>query len=242
MMYGYARVSSKGQDTTNQVDELRAAGCERIFQERASAAAGRKRPALRQALAVLERGDCLVVTRLNRLARSARDALNILSAVNEKGADIRSLREVWADTTTAHGRLVITIMSGLAEFDREMIAERTGEGRASAKARGVRLGRPPVLNAAQRRFILDQRNADPPATIGDLQRILGVSRATIVRASKEPAPEPEPPPPVWHAPTCAVFTSGAGNTVRCTCGGVGHGAGGLQMDIEELIRREGRPT
>src|SRR5438046_10768046 len=97
-------------------------------------------------MAVLAKGDVLVVTRLDRLARSTRDLLNLLGTIAEKGAGFKSIRDTWADTTTAHGRLMLTVL-GLAEFERELIRTRTGEGRARAKARGVILGRKPKLTA-----------------------------------------------------------------------------------------------
>ena len=93
----------------------------------------------------LEAGDVLIVTRLDRLARSTRDLLNVLDAVAKQGAGFRSLKDAWADTTTPHGRLMLTILGGLAEFERELIRARTGEGRKRAKDRGVRFGRPRKL-------------------------------------------------------------------------------------------------
>lgn len=184
MIYGYARVSTSGQDHAGQVAELTAAGCGQVFAETVSGAAGRKRPQLARVLAQLQEGDVLAVTRLDRLARSTRDALNTLAAVAAKKADFRSLREVWADTTTAHGRLMVTLMSGLAEFERELIMARTGEGHAAAKARGVKLGRRPRLTRAQVAFVLEARAERPPVPLGQLQRILGVSRSTICRATR----------------------------------------------------------
>jgi len=238
MNYGYARVSDPGQDYAGQVAELTAAGCERIFSEKRSAAAGRKRPALRQAVEALGPGDCLVVTRLNRLARSARDALNTLAAVAAKGADFRSLRETWADTTTPHGRFIVTVFVGVAELDRELILERTGEGRQAARARGVKLGRPSTLNATQRAFVRDQL-ATHAATIGELTALLGVSRSTITRAARSaPAEQPERRPPAWHAPTCAAL---GGGSARCTCGGVAHCAAPNSISRKSPGRRP-RPS
>jgi DNA invertase Pin-like site-specific DNA recombinase len=101
----------------------------------------------------------LVVIRLDRLARSARDLLNLLGTIAEKGAGFKSLRDIWADTTTAHGRLMLTALGGLAEFERELIRTRTGEGRERAKARGVVLGRKPKLSPHQRREALARREA-----------------------------------------------------------------------------------
>jgi DNA invertase Pin-like site-specific DNA recombinase len=99
----------------------------------------------------LDAGDVVLVTRLDRLARSTRDLLNILAGVAEKGAAFRSLADNWADTTTAHGRLMLTVLGGLAEFERELIKSRTQEGRARAVARGKRMGRPYKLTSHQRR-------------------------------------------------------------------------------------------
>lgn len=144
MIYGYARVSTDGQSVEAQVAELTAAGCARVFRETASGAKT-DRAQLRRALSGLAPDDVLVVARLDRLARSTRDLLNTLAAIAESGAGFRSLHDTWADTTTPHGRLMLTVLGGLAEFERELVRARTGEGRARAKARGVKLGRKPKL-------------------------------------------------------------------------------------------------
>jgi len=115
MMVGYARVSTDGQSLTAQVAELKAAGCTEVFQEKISGAKS-DRAQLTRLMERLEAGNVLVVTRLDRLARSTRDLLNVLGAVADKGAGFRSLRDAWADTTTAHGRLMLTVLGGLAEF------------------------------------------------------------------------------------------------------------------------------
>lgn len=182
MNYGYARVSTSGQDLVAQIVALEAAGVGQVVTEAASAATGRQRPALARLVASLRPGDVLTVTRLNRLARSAVDGLNLLSAVVAKGAGFRSLAEPWADTTTPAGRLMLTVLAGFAEFDREMILERTAEGRTASKARGTRFGRPPRLTGAQLRFVLASRAATPPVPVGELAALTGVSRSTINRA------------------------------------------------------------
>ena len=133
----------------------------------------------------LESGDVLVVTRLDRLARSTRDLLNILDVIGKAGAGFKSLSDAWADTTTPHGRLMLTVLGGLAEFERELIRARTGDGRARAKARGVKFGRPAKLTAHQRREAI-QRLAEGAAQT-DLARSYGVSQATISRLA---APSP----------------------------------------------------
>jgi DNA invertase Pin-like site-specific DNA recombinase len=138
------------------------------------------RPAeLAKALRRLEPGDVLIVTRLDRLARSTRDLLNILATVGEREAGFRSLKDTWADTTTPYGRLMLTVLGGLAEFERELIRARTGEGRRRAKDRGVRFGRPTALTPHQRAEAL-QRLAQGEAQ-ADLARSYGVSQATISR-------------------------------------------------------------
>ena len=121
----------------------------------------------------------LLVTRLDRLARSTRDLLNVLGEIGERGGGFRSLRDGWADTTTPHGRLMLTVLGGLAEFERELILSRTGEGRERAKARGVRFGRKPKLMPHQRREALTRKSAGEP--IVDIARSYAVSHSTISR-------------------------------------------------------------
>ncbi|TNC63125.1 recombinase family protein [Rubellimicrobium roseum] len=139
-IYGYARVSNDRQTLDAQVAQLRVAKAERVFQEKVSGAKP-ERVQLRKLLDRLEPGDVLLVTRLDRLARSTRDLLNILAAVTEKSAAFHSLADAWADTTTPHCGLMLTVLGGLAEFERELIRARTGEGRTRAKAAGKKLGR-----------------------------------------------------------------------------------------------------
>src|SRR5271169_6289132 len=175
---GYGRVSTDGQSLTAQVAELKAVNCERIYQEKISGARS-DRKQLTRLMAGLDKGDVLVVTRLDRLARSMRDLLNLLGTVAEKGAGFKSLRDAWADTTTAHGRLMLTVLGGLAEFERELIRTRTGEGRQRAMARGVVMGRRPKLTAHQRREAIDRREAGEVLT--DIARSYNVSHSTISR-------------------------------------------------------------
>src|SRR5436305_10876242 len=148
-IYGYARVSTDGQSLASQDAKLHAAGCAKVYAEKISGARS-DRPELAKLLKRLERGDVLMVTRLDRLARSSRDLLNILDAIGKAGAAFKSLGDTWADTTTPHGRLMVTVLGGLAEFERELILARTGDGRARAKAKGVKFGRPRKLTPHQR--------------------------------------------------------------------------------------------
>jgi DNA invertase Pin-like site-specific DNA recombinase len=178
MIYGYARVSTDGQSVDAQVKQLRAAGAVEIFKETASGAKT-DRARLRRALAQLDEGDVLTVTRLDRLARSTRDLLNTLAQIADKGAGFRSLADAWADTTTAHGRLMLTVLGGLAEFERELIRARTSEGRARAVARGVKLGRRPKLTPHQTKEAIRRRDAGEPTR--EIARMFNVSHSTISR-------------------------------------------------------------
>ena len=134
MISGYARVSTDGQSVDAQVKQMRAAGAGKALRETASRAKT-DRVQLGRALNQLDAGDVLMVTRFDRLPRSTRDLLNILARIGERGTDFRSLADAWADTTTSHGRLMLTVLGGLAEFERELIRARTGEGRARQGAR-----------------------------------------------------------------------------------------------------------
>jgi DNA invertase Pin-like site-specific DNA recombinase len=178
--YGYARVSTNGQDLAAQVTELLAAGCAKVFSEKMSGARS-DRPELAKVIRTLKPGDVLVVTRLDRLARSTRDLLNVLATVSEREAGFRSLKDSWADTTTPHGRLMLTVLGGLAEFERELIRARTGEGRKRAKDSGVKFGRPAALTPDQRQEAI-QRLAEGEAQ-ADVARTFNVSQATISRLS-----------------------------------------------------------
>jgi DNA invertase Pin-like site-specific DNA recombinase len=177
-IYGYARVSTDGQSLASQDAQLRASGCAKVYSEKISGVKT-DRPELARVIRRLEAGDVLMVTRLDRLARSTRDLLNILDAVGKAGAAFKSLGDTWADTTTPHGRLMLTVLGGLAEFERELILARTGAGRAHAKAQGVRFGRPPSLTPHQRREAMERLAQG--AAQAELARSYGVSQSTISR-------------------------------------------------------------
>ena len=177
-VFGYARVSTNGQELAGQVAELMAAGCAKVFKEKASGAKT-DRPELARVIRGLEDGDVLMVTRLDRLARSTRDLLNVLDAVAKQGAGFKSLKDTWADTTTPHGRLMLTVLGGLAEFERELIRARTGEGRKRARDRGVKFGRPRKLTAHQRQEALARLAAGE--TQADVARTYAVDPTTIGR-------------------------------------------------------------
>jgi DNA invertase Pin-like site-specific DNA recombinase len=178
MIYGYARVSTGGQDLASQLEALKAAGAEKIWREKVS---GSKtdRSELAKLMRSLNHGDVLLVTRLDPLARSTRDLLNVLDIVTKSGAAFKSLADAWADTTTPHGRLMLTVLGGLAEFERELIRERTGEGRKRAKANGVKFGRPRKLSPHQQAEILNRRANGESLSV--LAASYGVNRKTIIR-------------------------------------------------------------
>jgi DNA invertase Pin-like site-specific DNA recombinase len=178
MIVGYARVSTDGQTLDAQQAALKANGAERIFSEKISGAVT-DRKQLGKALASLGNGDLLLVTRLDRLARSTRDLLNILDTISRAGAKFKSLADSWADTTTPHGELMITVLAGLATFERHLIRARTDEGRKRAQARGVRFGRPQKLSRYQMEEALTRRANGEPLT--DIGRSYGVSHSTISR-------------------------------------------------------------
>jgi DNA invertase Pin-like site-specific DNA recombinase len=175
---GYARVSTDGQTLDAQQAALRSAGCEKVFAEKQSGAKT-DRAQLAKAIAALAKGDTLIVTKLDRLARSTRDLLNNLAAIAAAGASFKSLGDPWCDTTTPHGRLMLTVLGGLAEFERHLILARTGEGRARAQARGVRFGRKRKLTLHQQQEALARR-ANGEALV-DIARSYAVSHSTISR-------------------------------------------------------------
>jgi DNA invertase Pin-like site-specific DNA recombinase len=181
---GYARVSTDGQSLQSQTVALQGVGCARIFAEKISGAYS-DRPQLAKALAALAEGDTLVVCKLDRLARSTRDLLNTLDAIGKAGASFRSLADAWADTTTPHGRLMLTVLGGLAEFERHLILTRTAEGRTRAQANGVRFGRRPTLTPYQRAEALRRRAAGE--TLTEIARSMNVSHMTIARATNNGA-------------------------------------------------------
>lgn len=186
MLLGYARVSTEDQNLDLQRAALGEAGCDRIYEEKLSGAS-RNRPELARLLDHLRRGDVVVVTRLDRLARSTRDLLDIAELIKEAEAGLRSLGEPWADTTSPAGRMVLTVFAGIAEFERALLHQRTGAGRAAARARGVRFGRPPKLTAEQ--VGLARRLIDEGAAVRETARILKVHAATLYRALETAAPD-----------------------------------------------------
>ncbi len=181
MKYGYARVSpgGKSESVDAQARQLTKSGCKIVFRDVHVSGAKTDRAQLRRLLDQLDDGDVLIVTRLDRLARSTRDLLNTLATVTAKKAGFRSLGDAWADTTISHGRLMLTVLGGLAEFERDLIRARTGEGRERAKARGVKMGRKPKLTPHQQKEALKRRDHGEP--VREIARSFNVHHTTISR-------------------------------------------------------------
>ncbi len=176
MHVGYARVSTETQDTALQIDALRAMGCERIYQESISGS-NRERPELAKCLDVLRDGDTLTVWRLDRLGRSLKDLVSVVSDLEARGVEFRSLNES-IDTGSAGGKLIFHVFAALAEFERALVRERTRAGLAAARARGRKGGRPRKLSPGQVRKAKAML-LDPDMTKGEVARHFHVTRITL---------------------------------------------------------------
>jgi DNA invertase Pin-like site-specific DNA recombinase len=179
MLVGYARVSTADQTLGLQRDALTQAGCERLFTDTASGSRA-DRPGLDEALDFLRPGDTLVVWRLDRLGRSLRHLIDTLGGLDQRGIGFRSLQEQ-IDTTTSGGKLVFHVFGALAEFERDLIRERTSAGLAAARARGRRGGRPKALDP-RKAAIAQALYNDRTNSIADICRTLRISRATLYRS------------------------------------------------------------
>ena len=179
-LIGYARVSTYGHTLDSQLEQLRAAGCgsRNIYREKVTGARADRRELLRM-LRRLAPGDVVTVTRIDRLARSTFDLFGIVKRIVGAKADFRSLAEPWADTGTSTGRLMIAVLGGLADVERDLIRTRTAEGRNRAQKRGQHMGRPPKLTAAQQTEA--RRRRAEGATLAELARSYGVGKSTISR-------------------------------------------------------------
>jgi DNA invertase Pin-like site-specific DNA recombinase len=181
---GYARVSTYGQTLDVQLEQLRAAGCSsrNIYREKVTGARANRRELLKM-LKALAPGDVVTVTRIDRLARSTFDLFAIVKQIVDAGAQFRSLAEPWADTGTSTGRLMIAVLGGLADVERDLIRTRTAEGRSRAKAQGQHMGRPPKLTPQQQKEARQKRAEG--ATLKELAQTYNVGRATISRLTTQ---------------------------------------------------------
>ncbi len=177
---GYARVSTYGQTLDTQLEQLKAAGCAKVYREKATGAQVERRE-LQRMLKAMACGDVVTVTRIDRLARSTFDLFSIVKQIVDAGGQFRSLAEPWADSSTSTGRLMLAVLGGLADVERDLIRTRTAEGRSRATARGQHMGRPSALTA-QQAAEARQRRQDG-ATLKELADSYNVSKATISRLS-----------------------------------------------------------
>lgn len=178
MKLGYARCSTLDQNLDWQIDALMKEGCDRIFQEKFTGTR-KDRPELLRMMDMLREGDTVIICELTRLSRSVKDLFDLVEQVEKAGANIKSLKEPWLDTTTPQGRLLFTIFSGVSQFERELIRERTMEGLASARARGRMGGRP-----GKDKKIVEQALTlyDSKAySVDEISKTTGISRATLYK-------------------------------------------------------------
>jgi DNA invertase Pin-like site-specific DNA recombinase len=178
MKIGYARVSTTDQKLDLQLAALKEAGCGRIYQEKISGAK-RERPELQRLLDQLRPTDVVVVWKLDRLARSTQHLLELVELIKIAEASFCSLSEPWADTTSHTGKMIMTVFAGIAEFERDLIRERTGAGRVAAKQRGVRFGRPEKMNEEQK--LLARRLLQEDKSVSEVAKTFNVHKATIYR-------------------------------------------------------------
>lgn len=182
MKIGYARVSTKDQSLDIQLQALRRAGCKQIYQEKVSGA-GRDRPEFRKMMEHLRKDDVLIIWRLDRLARSTRLLLDTVEILKEKGTSFKSLTEPWADTTSTTGKLVMTVFAGLAEFERDLIRDRTDVGRQAALKRGVKFGRPGKMTVEQLKMA--KKLLKEGKSIRYVAEIFGIHFTTLYRYLRE---------------------------------------------------------
>ena len=189
MKIGYARVSTLDQNLDLQIRALGKAGCKKLFREKVSGAS-RQRPELQRMLDQVREGDTVVVWKLDRLARSTRDLLDTMDTIREAGGKFQSLSEPWADTTSHAGKMIMTVFAGIAEFERDLIRERTSAGRVAAQERGVRFGRPRKLTPDQTK--LAKRLLDEGKLVNEIAKLFGVHVATIYRLAATGGCKPKP--------------------------------------------------
>ena len=178
MLVGYARVSTQDQKLELQRDALAGAGCEKVFEDKASGVKA-ARPGLAEAVAFMRPGDTLVIWKLSRLGRSLKQLIEAVQNLQDKGIELKSLHES-IDTNTATGKLLFHIVAAFAQFERDNMIENTKAGLEAARARGRKGGRKPALDGRKLAFAMTLR-ADPTLPIADICKTLGVSRATFYR-------------------------------------------------------------
>lgn len=183
MIFGYARVSTVEQNLNRQLDFLKAAGSEEIIQEKVTGTKA-DRPELNRLLDKLRKGDIILVTDLTRLSRSTKDLFNLVEQIENKGANIKSLKESWLDTTTPQGKLMFTFMAGISQFERDLISQRTKEGLAAARARGKKGGRKPKLDENKKKAVYELYQ-QKKATVKSICDMFNISKPTLYKVVNE---------------------------------------------------------
>jgi DNA invertase Pin-like site-specific DNA recombinase len=178
MKIGYARVSTEEQNLDRQLDSLKEAGCEKIFQEKITGTK-KERPELDKLMEQLRSGDLIIISDLTRLSRSVKDLFSLVDQIEKKGANIKSLKESWMDTSTPQGKLMFTIFAGISQFERDLISQRTLEGLAAARARGRNGGRPKKDEKAITLAL--KMYQEKTYSIAEITKATGVSKTTIYR-------------------------------------------------------------
>ncbi len=181
MKIGYARVSTSKQDLDTQLNLLNIEGCEKIFQEKISGAI-KKRPELERLLDTLREGDIVIISELTRLSRSTKDLFNLVDSIQAKGANIKSLKENWVDTTSPIGCFMFTVLAGITQFERDLISLRTKEGLEASRKKG-KVGGRPRKNQEKVATAISLKNAG--LSVKEITRITGVSKTSLYRALKE---------------------------------------------------------
>ena len=181
MKIGYARVSTEEQNLDRQLDSLKEAGCEKIFKEKITGTK-KDRSELDKLMEHLREGDLIIISDLTRLSRSVKDLFSLVDQIEKKGANIKSLKESWMDTSTPQGKLMFTIFAGISQFERDLISQRTLEGLAAARSRGRNGGRP---KKDEKALILALKMYQEKAySISEITKATGVSKTTIYKYKK----------------------------------------------------------
>jgi DNA invertase Pin-like site-specific DNA recombinase len=182
MKIGYARVSTEEQSLNRQIDMLNEVGCEKIFEEKISGIK-RERQELIKMLEQLRKGDLIIVADLTRLSRSVKELFQLVEQIEAKGANIKSLKESWMDTSTPHGKLMFTIFAGISQFERDLISQRTIEGLVAARARGKKGGRPPKdekdIKLAKKMY------EEKTYSISEITKATGIGKTALYKYFKE---------------------------------------------------------
>lgn len=181
-VYGYARVSTKDQNLGRQTHALAEAGCERIFEEKKTGT-NRNREALKELLETLQPGDSVIVLEISRVSRSTKDLLDIVNEITNAGANFKSIKEAWLDTTSAQGKFLLTVFAGLSELERDLISERTVEGLNNARREGKSLGRRKTSKA--KKDLAVKLWLEKESTIPQITEATGVSKSVLYRELKE---------------------------------------------------------